>query len=167
MIPSYLLPEGTPYFVAGGWAACPALATDMDIWVRSQYPARLRTEILEHFKEKLFVDEYEELADARATEEVIPYGDALTIKVATVTLGSSVFHILVTSGSILEVLDSFDVSTHQVAITDSGIVVRGHSWTPVTEPPVKLKHTSTTDERMAKIAARYGHALPAVDEVIF
>jgi hypothetical protein len=61
MIPSYLLPEGTPYFVAGGWAACPALATDMDVWVLSRDPAATtRTNVLDHFKPRLFVDEYEE-----------------------------------------------------------------------------------------------------------
>lgn len=159
MIPSYLLPEGTPYFVAGGWAACPALATDMDIWVISRTPAPTRTELLDHFKMRLFVDEYEEERSDEVEGDVDAYSNPLTLKVARVSIGQKRFHILVTSGDITDVLNGFDISTHQVAITDSGTVVRGYSWTPITEPPVKLKDTPTTDVRMLKIATRYGHAI--------
>jgi hypothetical protein len=157
MIPSYLLPEGTPYFVAGGWAACPALATDMDVWVTSDNPARTRTEILEHFNAKLFADEYEEERSDEVAGDVDAYSNPLTLKVARVLIGQKRFHILVTSGDISDVLNGFDISTHQVAITDSGTVVRGYHWTPVTEPPIKLKDTPTTNDRLIKIAARYGH----------
>jgi hypothetical protein len=165
MIPSYLLPEGTRYFIAGGWAACPALATDRDVWLLSRDPVETRDAVLKHLDATLFDDEWKELPDGRVTavdgsEDAYGVDATTTLKIATVDLTGQTIHLLVTSGSILAVLDTFDISTHQVAISDTGGVVRGRNWTPVTEPPIKLRDTPTTDERMAKIAARYGHALP-------
>jgi len=71
MLPANLLPE--PYqstaFIAGGWAACPSLATDMDVWVPVPSPHvskpepndirvlvhlhKVREEILKHLKTTL------------------------------------------------------------------------------------------------------------------
>lgn len=168
MIPSYLLPEDTRYFIAGGFAACPALASDRNVWIMARDPVATRREVLEHLKETLFLDEWQELPDGQTeivagSSEEDHYGDggtALTLKVATVDVTGITIHLLVTSGTVFDVLNTFDVSTHQIAITDSGGVVKGRQWTPITEPPVKLKDTPTTDARMAKIAARYGHGIP-------
>jgi hypothetical protein len=44
-----------------------------------------------------------------------------------------------------------------VAIDQYGAVIKGEHWTPVTAPPVVLRATEKTGERMLKIAARFGH----------
>lgn len=163
MIPRNLLPDD--YYdgacIAGGYAACPALASDMDVWVfvPSYLLEDARALILEHLSHYGFSYTKEERERQRA-EGTDPGGydvSGFILKVARVSLGHETIHILVTSfPGVLELLSSFDVSTHQVALTDAG-VIRGGDWTPITEPPVKLKDSPTTDERMRKIARRYGH----------
>ena len=52
-------------------------------------------------------------------------------------------------------LQNFDVSTHQVALSSDGELVKGPRWTPPTKPPVELRSGTLTSERMRKIERRY------------
>src|SRR5947208_1473633 len=92
VIPDDLLPEKYREFafIAGGFAACPSLASDMDVWVLTPYPARMhddnipfddlrvhvwlqerRQELLEHLKAKFSswrLTEYTEYTDTRIVQ---------------------------------------------------------------------------------------------------
>lgn len=164
MLPPNLLPPGhltTNAFIAGGYAACPALATDIDVWITvPTYDLdHARSEILRwlHEQDNLV---FEELTDGRVDQVHSPdgYGTDLNVrKVATVEhYRGTKYHLLVVDGDVDAVLDSFDVSTHQVALTPFGVVT-GENWTPTNVYPVQLRDTPTTAARMAKIAARYGY----------
>lgn len=165
MIPEGLLPSREQEaFIAGGWAACPSLASDMDVWVRVDPFERSIDKVREHlvdYLKNLFLYEFEEQADERKSlTGVDEQGYDIEVemrKVGKVTYFAQPIHIMLTYASVDKLLQCFDVSTHQIAITDQGIV-KGEKWTPITVPPVKLKHTPTTDARMEKIAIRYGHA---------
>lgn len=161
MIPHNLLPEeyARNAFIAGGYAALPSAATDIDVWVSVQPHdlADARTALLRHLHEQdsFFV---EEQGDEQTIFTISPdYELNVPIrKVAKVRYYRSElpYHILVVGGDVDATLRSFDISTHQIALTPWG-VVRGENWTSVTVPPLKLRDTPTTDERMEKIAARY------------
>lgn len=163
MIPRDLLPEGAFYFIAGGWAACPSLATDKDVWVtypRGTNLVAARQHILDHLKETGYW--YTEEQDGR-TETVNDGYAGIEVNILKVAVVNFVvpIHILVTDAMAHEVLQGFDVSTHQIVLLSDGGIQYGPDWTPITVPPIKLKNTPTTDARMRKIAARYGHSVEA------
>lgn len=158
MIPTNLLPEGTNYCIAGGFAACPALAQDKDVWVFASEiepgdAGHRREELLKHLTEQGFEFEAEdETRNAHGYEGMIDI-----LKVATIRTNDIPIHLLVTTAdSVFDLMESFDISTHQIALTPEGRVVRGSQFTSVTESPVKLRDTPTTDARMVKISQRYG-----------
>jgi hypothetical protein len=171
VIPTGLLPEGVNWCIAGGWAACPALALDKDVWIIEPLGSDLsevRQNVLNHLKQ-YFGDDYEErvqeLDETRAEdiERYIP-GTGLNgaevhiVRVARLYTNGWEHHIIVTdAGTVKALLDTFDISTHAIAICPGGDLEHGVEWTPVTEPPRELRSTPTTAERMKKIAARYGH----------
>lgn len=169
-IPTHVLPERwrEAAFVAGGYAADPTLADDIDLWVTVPSNWELngaREEILEHLTAKHF--RFYALDDRRTNSGVhVEQQYHVTLdyrKVAKVTgrEGNWPFrkpvHVMVTNGSPLETLLDFDISTHQVAVLRSGRILPGPDWTPTSVMPVKLKDTPTTDARMKKIADRYAH----------
>lgn len=163
MIPDNLLPAAyNDACIAGGFAACPSLATDMDVWVFVPKSATLeeaREAILQHLKaERFYAKEEAEERRERSTDEGGYEISGRVLKVAKVLVAMDI-HILVTDFELGGLLSSFDISTHQVALVPGGMI-RGGDWTPITEPPVKLKDTPTTDARMEKIAKRYGHEVP-------
>lgn len=172
MIPDILLPKTMRRraFVAGGFAACPALATDIDVFVTASTTelTKVRRQLLNHLYDQLNEDiEFlmHEEEDRRVdSHERYPgsHGVFTILKVCKVLIGNTEFHVLVTDGSIDEVLSSFDISTCQVAITSDGHVVRGDNWTPPSVPPVKLKDTPTTDARMQKYQERFGFPVGAL-----
>ena len=147
--------------MAGGWAACPSLAEDQDIWILE--PIRdlmnVREEILVHLAQQGF-DHTEEGQNQVNTGYPPSFG---IIKVAEVRPSdrSHPIHLLLTSSATPEeLIAGFDVSTHQIAITHTGHVVRGVNWTSITVPPVVIsinKGKPTTPQRLRKIAQRYGH----------
>ncbi len=159
MIPQGLLPPNTTAFIAGGFAACPALASDIDIWVQVGNPEdieSMRAVLLAHFATEgyMFVEE----SRSERVRDTDNYGDSIycTIaKCAKVHLPRLDAHILVTDGSAQDVLRSFDLSTHQVAILQNGRVVKGEDWTPTFEWPTVLKRTPTTQARRQKLVERY------------
>lgn len=151
--------SGFRWCIAGGFAAFPALATDCDVWVFATDDVPLdeyRSVLLEVVSRALpgFVEEGE-------GEDPTTYGN-LGLTVQKVGRYGSC-HLMVTDAAVgydyetgvLRLLDGFDVSTHQCAITDEGTFVKGHQWTPLTVPPVALRDTESTVTRMCKIADRY------------
>lgn len=163
MIEKHLLPEGERYFIAGGFAACPALANDVDVWVESSYynPELSRKKLLEHLMLTYGVLNI----TVEETGETCAYSDIgesfQTMKVASLRGDNGVrYHIMVTTGDVLQVLHGFDISTHQVAITSEGVVVTGDDFTKTSEPPRVLRDTPSTPERLIKITQRYAAYQP-------
>lgn len=144
-------------FIAGGYAACPSLASDCDLWIHidsylgGPTLAEAREEVLTHIRGM----------DVSITEQ----DDTKTTKYAGVNVnilevgyipGPKRVHVMVVDAPVNAVLEGFDVSTHQVALLSNGQVFLGSQWTPVNEDPVKLIDTPHTAERMEKIRNRYG-----------
>lgn len=159
-----LIPDHLLWCIAGGWAACPALASDMDVWVYSVAHTDLldvRREIIKHLAVEGF--EFETLDDK---VKIGDYPDELqTKKVAWVTIGTTEIHLMVTTAwSPRELVNSFDISTHMVAIDQDGRVIRGEDWTPVSVPPRIVNYYPATQARLEKISARFGHEGETVDE---
>lgn len=169
-IPDELLPTGdykARAFVAGGYAACPSLATDCDVWVTVRDVEQARDELLAYL--------YGVQGPRPSNMEVEhrlgapdDYGVRLpvkTLKVARIPArieGRLLdIHLMVTTGDIDDVLDAFDISTHQCAITRrtelEGRVYRGSRWTPLDVEPQVLRWTPTTPDRLDKIRTRYNH----------
>jgi hypothetical protein len=160
-LPVDLFPPDTYAFIAGGYAACPERATDIDVWVRSD-------ENLEVVRAKLLVwlDEHrwayaEEKQEEKFRADGFGYDkmDCRILKVAVVPYTKPI-HIMVTGAPPLVLLRNFDVSTHQIArvphpFCPDGDTMRGPEWTPLSEEPVQLKETSATPARLEKIRTRY------------
>lgn len=170
MIPKNLLPEGLDWFIAGGYAAVPALAQDIDVWVLTRTPVETRRQILLHLQKEgltLWTEEQDNPA-----EKMEVYDHFCTVlKVANVRPSGWMpsIHIVVTDAeSVGEVLDGFDISTHQIAIHPERGVVRGQHWTSPIDPPFAFRANVNTPKRMKKIAERYGHPIRTFteDEVI-
>lgn len=179
MLPHNLLPAPMQdrAFIAGGFAACPALASDIDVWVPVYEDAAgldaARQRVLAHLAAQRFLFEEQDGDGSRreqfAREKSISRdvfvvstfeGYHLTLKirrVATVSgIGNLPYHIILVNGDIDDVLSSFDISTHQCALTVRGFVP-GEHWTALHEKPYVITQKYTTDARLTKIAARYAH----------
>jgi hypothetical protein len=150
-------------FIAGGYAACPALAGDLDLWVWVDE----RKESLSHAREQILLWLEAELWPYEAqgglqqvTNDQNPNYPVQSMKVALVRspYWSHPVQIIVTTADPNALLETFDISTHQIAIV-FGNVIKGSGWTPITETPRILRMTPTTPERLERIAARYGHSL--------
>lgn len=144
-------------FIAGGYAADQELAGDIDVWVtvRPGTLDRARNEILKQLDNDGVPHSIE--VDSRAVSN-----DAYSwsLKVAMIFAGvidEKPIHVIVTENNPWGVLASFDISTHQIAILNDGEILKGENWTPINTPPIKLKDTATTDERIEKITKRYEH----------
>lgn len=180
MFPKGILPEDLMQsaFIAGGYAACPALASDLDLWVKvadslhSESDAedclaegsilRLgRQVILDHLEAEFFPYEVQD-TDITSTGQNADGYPISVLKVAIVRSPhlSHPIHIMVFAGSIEELLACFDISTHQIALSFGG-VVKGPHWTPVTERPYVIPGSTSvqTPARLEKIAQRFSHSL--------
>lgn len=172
MIPPFLLPEDyhPNAIIAGGYAACPAMANDIDVWVTAVIDLRAARDVIRHHLHdraivkrpgrghiRSYVFEDDQRTESSNFEGYTM--DVNIVKVAKVEIWGArlPYHILVTDANVDELLSAFDVSTHQVALTPLGVVT-GESWTPINEPPAKLKNTPTTDARMEKIRSRYARS---------
>lgn len=140
-------------YIAGGWAACPSLATDIDVWVLSPRANlyTLKGELLTYLATTHL--NVEMLTDQPTKAEY-----ANTLKVAVINRHfKQNIHLLVSDAQMIEqVLENFDISTHAVALGPDGEVHRSTFWTSVAEEPVVNKMTPTTPERLVKIKTRYG-----------
>lgn len=183
MLPANLLPypQDEAAFIAGGFAACPALAEDIDVWVpvdvtgvddpfdavwkmRDYLVAYLRQEFGAAFTEHDGMDSRRHVVPTPPSQR---HGKLLTTfegyhlpipirraGVVVVEGGSLPYHIIVVGGDVDEVLSSFDITSHMVALTRKGVVVGEHYTPPFEEPRVVTKKY-TTEARLAKIRARY------------
>ena len=155
------LANGRQWCVAGGWAACPQLAGDQDVWIftgesccmgpdietRLEWTRAARVELLKMFPA---IRAEQDAADINLDH----YGDLGFFVVKVGTLDRR--HIMVTDAEdIMDLLSSFDISTHQSAIDSNMQFIQGENWTPITEPPNAMRQTETTDARMKKITERY------------
>lgn len=186
MIPEKLLPEKwQPFaFIAGGYAACPSLAGDMDVWVLAPCPFRnrhepekcafddlrvhvwlqqRREELLTHLRRNYTRWQVAEETENRSVEHdgvPTPYTHDLAhmvLRVAKITSHSLPIHLLVVDAEFpKQVIDGFDISTHSVALVPDVGVVRGSNWTPITDVPEVLRTNEKTPDRMDKICTRYG-----------
>lgn len=141
--------------IAGGFAACPSLAGDCDVWVLDANDD-IREPILRQLQFVGVEFTPEENSPPDSPENIDQYdlgNGTLCWKVARLADGRQI--ILTSAPDIMTQLGAFDVSTHQVALTSDGEVIRGPNWTPITVPPVELRSTSKSAERMKKIATRY------------
>lgn len=167
MIPPCLIPKGLRWCVAGGYAACPALARDVDVWVygiKGDVLESRRDEIAGHIR----TTGYTFLVSDETRQAPTYEHDTVTIlKVGTVEEVTPI-HIMVTDAMTpMMILEGFDVSTHAVAIMPDGIVVTHPRWTAPHLPPREIRINEKTPDRMARIAARFGHVLPHVKEMAF
>lgn len=160
-------------FIAGGYAACPSLANDIDVWVPLGFIGRTtvehddealamstaRADILAHLEGEFFPYKAEEnyVTSEGSTDDGYPIAVQKVARIESVHLPQSI-HIMVSAGTIDDILGFFDISTHQVALTRSGCV-KGPAWTPVTEMPriIPGARSVQTPQRLLKIASRYGH----------
>lgn len=158
-----LIPEGFEWFIAGGYAAVPALAEDIDVWIRakSEIEARVIKEIVRKRLISRGLDWVREDSEERRTYHDLPI---VTMKIGKVFLEGMVqpVQFIVTTATVGEVLENFDVSAHQVAILSNGKVVKGPHWTPPFEPPYALRQNEKTAERLERITKRYT-ARPGID----
>jgi hypothetical protein len=179
MLPNNLLPSDLQEiaFIAGGFAACPALASDVDVWVPVLGDVSVlnaaRTRILSHLRLHGFNFEEQDGRGSKREQFALDrslsrdifvsstfegYHLSLLIRrVATVSAqGSLPYHIIIVNGEVDDVLSSFDISTHQCALTVRGFVA-GEDWTPLHEDPKVITLKYTTAERLLKIRNRYAH----------
>ena len=158
MLPKNLIPDGLHYFIAGGWAACPALATDRDVFVQTAGDLiDTRAMLLDHMRAQGF--EVVEEDETRDAVTINGYDNIPIVKVAKVTQKrAQPIHVLVTSGDIEEVLNTFDINTSQVAITDTGRIVKGDNYSSPVQPVCKVRDTPSTDARFSKYEARFARA---------
>lgn len=162
MVPSYLIPEGMRYFVAGGFAVCPALASDIDVWfmVEGKPVTEVINKLVAHltrWQTMGAIDVDFSYINGRVYHEL--HG---TLNVATIAASDDrkAMHIMVTDDSPQDTIDDFDLSVCQVAITDNGEVYRGEHWT-APGAPIKIlkksaKYDPRTAERLTKYIRRFG-----------
>lgn len=172
IVPFDILPEEwqADSFIAGGFAAYPALASDIDLWVTVPTGNDLegvRAELVLHLQAKGFV--YAEQKDreegARINnddpEDYPMFLDNRKVAVVTARHGfkyAKPIHIIVTNGDVDEVLRGFDISTHQIALLlpfTNPTEHEGNDYTRLDEEPRILKDTPHTRERYARIRERY------------
>jgi hypothetical protein len=148
-------------YIAGGWAACPALAQDMDVWILATNKQANDPDFkLEDLRARV-LKAMPRVTRAEDSDETGDYG-GVEIKIRKVCLIEDAFgvkvHVMVTDAPIIEtVLANFDISTHQVAIDYRGLVIRGNCWTPITQPPIVVeeRRNEHTEGRLKKITERY------------
>ena len=161
-IPEGIVPWGLKACIAGGYAADPVLAGDMDVWIFAPTDATTeelhgtRIRVLDFLQNQHGL-EFEEQEGFRR-EGADAYSTSLMVARVTLPGFQTTIHLRVTTcADEADLISGFDISTHQIAVTDEGEVIRGSRWTPTNVPPRVLKMTSTTPVRLEKIGARYAH----------
>jgi len=171
MIPEGLLPlftalrlNGIPVCIAGGYAADPTKASDIDVWVT--IPNKLN----EHDLAALLSGAGQVLAwtyvqDNPHGNKVLCYAKSDPVTIEGVPLP---VEIMLTKYQPYELIQHFDISTHAIAVTGAA-VYKATFWTPTTEPPVVNENCLEssgyggrhmkrgTKERLTAFRERYGH----------
>jgi len=165
MIPARLLPGDLRYCVAGGWAACPALATDVDVWVYGVEHEEFDGEcgrITRHLS-KTYYDDFDPLTEQT---KLVTYDHVIPVrKIGRVydDVAQATYDIMVCEANTpYQLLDGFDISTHMVAIDYTGRVIKHDLWTPSKQMPLINRMTSKTGDRMRKICKRFGLDVPHI-----
>lgn len=163
MIPAGLIPESYKWCVAGGFAACPALARDIDVWVYGIAPEQVET-TQQQLQHQIatgpcghgFASSDERLSSSSYSQEFIQI-----LKVGDVHWnGNRKHHVIVTDANSPEsILDGFDLSTHAVAIMPDGKVVTHPLWTAPHVLPQVMRSDANTPARLVRVAARFGHPI--------
>lgn len=184
MIPTNLLPKDGDWAwcIAGGWAACPALGEDRDVWVFNLGKATLEAKrdelgahVLKRYRHRVTLSTETREAPGYEQEET----GVTILKVADISLSqpypgdrgaghSAKIHLMVTDAlSPLHILQGFDISTHAIAIDATGTIWKHPKWTSVVEPPVILyeSRSGKTPARMQRICQRFGFSYDAVAKV--
>ncbi len=157
MIPEGLVPGGFDWMVAGGWAVCPALASDKDVFVlidrNTDDSESVRALILAGLKNYGF--DFEEEGGIEEEIHRLQYG-ALVLRVAKVDYHGQTLHVLIGLGPNPEdILNTFDLSICQIGIMSDGTLVRGDDVTPISAPIKIVRDTPTTAARLAKYQQRF------------
>lgn len=158
MIPSNLLPVKyqNSWCVAGGFAVCPALSTDTDVFV---FVRELNQYVIDELRMYLGVVFGEDFVPQSNFEGTPGYDGIIgTERIGVVHAPGRTFDIVMTDAEdVHALLATFDISTSQVAIMPNGAVVRGNHWTPPHEAPLMLLSREKSKQRYIKYARRFGH----------
>jgi len=155
-LPSNLLPPGDECYIAGGYAACPERATDIDVWVKApnvELLPSVRRRVLSWFSAQGF--DFQAMEDSRNIHD--EYGDVIggVLKVAVITGAARLpIHVMVTDMRPRALLETFDISTHMVAWDGDETVTISYT-SALEEDPIIIKMTPTTPARFDKIRNRY------------
>lgn len=162
--------------IAGGFAACPVLSADIDVWVYGRSRLDEARQTLLDFIEDTKVQNsgkygarppyvYEPEVATEQREGSDNYeGIGINISKVCVVYGRGMnsgalpIHIMVTDapepGALLS---AFDISTHAAAIDFRGRVFKGRSFTHPGIPPVLIRANTNTPARYRRICERFGH----------
>lgn len=138
--------------VAGGFAADQEKAKDIDLWVLAS-PGVVEHGLLKSWLDSVGVD--------YVPSNGVFYGGRYLVATIPEGLGARSVQLLTTDhGTSLDLVNSFDISTHAIAkyfTSGQCAVVVGEKWTPVTAQPRVLRFSTPVDTqaRLEKICARY------------
>lgn len=166
MIPEGIVPEGMKWCIAGGFAAAPALANDIDVWiydVEEIAPGDIefvRNELAKQLRVKFGLYNFTP-SDETRTSSNYSQENVTILKVGVLEDPMGLrkpIHIMVTNAnSPMGILDGFDISTHAVAILPDGTVLQHPHYTPPQQFPQTMRWNEKTPERLKRIAKRFGH----------
>ncbi len=136
-------------FIAGGWVANPFRADDIDIWV-----CRPDCVVSEDYYKKLG----NLIAGATKYEMMNAESARLGNPPTYLEWYGKPVQVFETPFQIFELLNLFDLSCHQYAMTHTGDLCRGDQAShPVRDSIVVLTPDHSTPYRLLKVLRRYGH----------
>lgn len=161
--------------VAGGYAACPELADDIDVWVladdeidglteacdREEYLGSRRHRLKMHLAgmgtERVSADESDYAGDHKLVTTVTALLNFSGYNRSVRILDRKIQLLVVPHRTPQELVDSFDISTHAIALQRSRFVF-GRGWTRLNQTPNVLRwnQPGKSLERLLKISKRYG-----------
>jgi hypothetical protein len=161
--------------IAGGYAACPDKAGDIDVWLLDQ-DIKGSTWNLQHsiaLQIDRTVNAFRRFPDDVPEHVQKDYQDttfALLRAYHSKVSGKTVQILAAPEKTLQELVNRFDVSTHAIGymLADPFTLVKGKNWTPIDQQP-RACHLNTPDstrERLVKLCARYGFQLDKADEFL-
>jgi hypothetical protein len=171
------VPEGMrdQMVIAGGYAACPELADDIDIWVladdefaglteecdRQEYLGTRRFHLKAHLSalgtERVSASEHDYAGDHKLVTTVTGLNNFSGYNKSLRLLDKKIQLLVVPHRTPQELVDSFDISTHAIALQRSRFTF-GRGWTRLNQTPNVLRwnQPGKSLERLLKISKRYG-----------
>jgi len=184
MIPEALLPLFTacrlleiPICIAGGYAACPEKASDIDVWIKTKslLPQTVADVLNGQFGHRTWTTLPADARNAWGFRNRRQLAHTRSDKFRMPGLDKPV-EVMLTDSLPQELIAGFDISTHAVAITSTG-TYRAKFWTPVDEAPVinedameshgynGMRASGETKQRLAMIKARYADLRPPLSKI--